>query len=840
MPSHPWAAIERASRYIGGEYGSADKDPKAVSVHLALAFPDLYEIGMSSTGFQILYQMANLRDDAFAERVFAPWDDYRELLIAKELSLCSLETKTPLAKFDLLLFSVQYELAATNVVMMLDLAQIPRRAAERSEDMPLILAGGYQALNPEPWAPFFDALIPGDGEDVMGEILDALGGLRGAPRSEKLEAISHIRGIYRPDKWEPIYNGQRFSGFKVQEGTQPAERRIVADLDLLPELVRPVMPNTRPVFDRLAVEIMRGCVRGCRFCQPGFINRPLRERSVSSIVNIIDKNIARSGYDDVTLLSLSSADYSRLNNLLSEIRRIESGQRIAIAMPSLRVDAVSDEMIKEIATVRKTGFTIAPEAGTERLRRVCNKPITDEQIAEACRTVMRHGWNLAKLYFMIGLPTETDEDRERIIEIGKMALRILDQGRRKGQVNINIGTFIPKPHTPFAWDKQLSMEEARWIGNEIKAGARRTRIKIKAHDPGMSFVEGIITRGDRSVAAAIEKSVDMGGRFDGWTEHFDVERWKRAFEEAGVDTERILGGYGFDEPLPWDGIDALIDREFLMSERQKATEGILTEDCREGACSFCGTCDHEKILNILARDTPGVAEAPLAPLATPSSILFRYRVRYAKQGDLRFLGHLELASIIHRALRRARFPLAYTQGFHPQPRVSFGPPLAVGVQSDNEYFDVYLTRYQEPGDLIERLRGETLADLPVAELIQVGLKDKPLFTAIKGMEFEADLKELIESGDIDVEMIKTKIGQFDQSPSHMISVVKKTRKKNIEAKDIVSLLEHSGGECVSITLRFTLTGSLKPSIALGSILDIDKRLWPAIAWKKKRTHFEAI
>ncbi len=835
MPGKSWAAVERASRYIGGEFGSAAKDPNDVAIHMALAFPDLYEIGMSSTGYQILYQIANLRDDVFAERVFAPWDDYRAQLQSKNEPLHSLETQKPLSEFDLLLFSVQYELAATNIVMMLDLANIPRRAAERSEDMPLILAGGYGALNPEPWAPFFDALIPGDGEEVVGEILDALKGLKGAPRSEKLDAVSHIRGIYRPDQWEPVYEGMRFTGFNVAKGAKPAERRIVADLDALPDCATPVLPNTRPIFDRLAVEIMRGCVRGCRFCQPGFVNRPLRERSVKSIVDLIDKNVVRSGYDDLTLLSLSSADYSRLNDLLTQVRNIESGRRIAIAMPSLRVDAVSEDMIRQIASVRKTGFTIAPEAGTERLRRVCNKPITDEQIARACRTVVKHGWNLAKLYFMIGLPTETAEDREHIIEVGLMALRILDEGRRKGQVNVNIGTFVPKPHTPFAWEKQLSMGQADEIIRDLKAAARRTRIRIKAHDPGMSFVEGILTRGDRRVAAAIEKSVDLGGSFDGWTEHFDVRRWEQAFSEAGVDAERILAGYAYEDPTPWDGIDTLVDKGFLIEERKKAEQGALTEDCREGDCSACGVCDHEKILNILAREKPGVTDT--SALGAPKSppILFRYRVRYAKQGTLRYLGHLELASIIHRALRRAGFPLAYTQGFHPQPRVSFGPPLATGIESDNEYFDVFLTKHVEASKLLEDFRGQTLRDLPIASLEQVGVKDKPLFTAISAMTFEAFLGGLFDSGQADEQGILMRIEDFRVAESHAINIVKKSKTKSVEAKDIVSKIEYLGDGRVRMMLRFSVSGSLKPSVALGSILDIDKSLWPVIRWKKVET-----
>ncbi len=840
--------VERPSRYVGGEVGMVRKNPADVRVHMALAFPDLYEIGMSSTGFHILQEIANQREWALCERVFAPAKDMLAEMRRAGVDLYGLETKTPVRRMDVMLVSIQYELACTNVVLMLDAAGIPRRAEARKNGDPLVIAGGHCASNPEPWAPFFDALVIGDGEEVIVEILEALDRTRGADRAERLEAIGQLEGIYLPHRWRPRYAGAKFAGFDRDESARPAKRRIVMNLDDVPHTTCPTLPNTRLVHDRLAVEIMRGCTRGCRFCQPGMLTRPMRERSVKALSEIIEEGLAKTGHDEVTLLSLSSGDYTQILPLLTELTERHADRHISISLPSLRAEAVNTAVFEKIGRVRKSGFTIAPEAGTERLRAVLNKPISDQQILDACRAVNAQGWYLAKLYFMVGLPTETPDDLDAIVDLCFRVLAIMrGHGHaHRAQVNVNVGTFVPKPFTPFAWERQLHYREAWERLDYLKARTRRTRVELKGHDARMSFIEGIIGRGDRRVADAIERVVDTGGGFDGWTEHFSVERWEEAFAFAGVDVDAVLAGYAEDDPLPWDGVDAQLEKKFLLKERRLAYEAATTDDCRWAKCTACGSCDFDEVKNQLAEDyvpvtfTPGASPAtPVEPPAEPP--ISRYRVRYGIRGEMRHLGHLELMPIVHRVLRRAGIDVAYTQGFSPQPRVSFGPPISAGIESEDEYLDLFVRGVLSPEDLHRRL-AETAPDgLPILAVTQLGLRDGALFQRIAASGYRVDLREFIGDGALTPETISEAVQRFTDAATWPVEIPRKNGVRRLDAKQAIDgVILAADGQLELRILHRPEEGGIRPAGALALILSIDEAACRRVRWTKTRTYFNPL
>ncbi|MBZ0272253.1 TIGR03936 family radical SAM-associated protein, partial [bacterium] len=696
---------------------------------------------------------------------------------------------------------------------------------------------------PEPWAPFFDALIVGDGEEVIVEIIVALAAVRGRPRAERLAALARVTGVYVPGDFAPRYESGRFAGFDIRPGARRAERRIVPDIDRVPHPTCPVVPNARAVHDRLAVEVMRGCTRGCRFCQPGFLTRPLRERSVDNLMGIIEEGLATTGYDELTLLSLSSGDYSGLPSLLSRIEeRDDGGRPLSVSLPSLRAESITDDMMTQIAKVRRAGFTIAPEAGSERLRRVLNKPIRDEQIFRACRTAVANGWTLVKLYFMVGLPTETDDDLRAIGRLCRDVLAVMDEGGKRAQVNVNLGVFVPKPFTPFAWEAQIEPAEARRRAAVVRDSLESRRIRLKPHDPEISLVEGLLCRGDRRVADVIERVVDDGGGFDGWTEGFSFDRWMRAFDACGLDWRLFSRELGEDEALPWDGVDALIEKEFLLHERAEAMKEAFTDDCRVGACTECGSCDHTEVQNRLAAEVSpvaflGFAPKPVepktsvnggpAPATLPPADLFRYRVRFEKSGEMRHLGHLELAPIVHRAVHRARLPIAYTQGFHKQPRVAFGPPLSAGIESRDEPFDLLLTEPLDTNDLGARLASEMPERLAVHDVESRAAREPSLFDTTVASILHAQLPDADEKTD-------RAIRAFADAETWPIEVRRKRKAKSIDARAFVSDIERTATG-VRFRLRFDSKGSLSPWLALSAMLGIDETAARNLRVVKERT-----
>jgi radical SAM family uncharacterized protein len=560
-----FSAITRPGRYLGVEYNSVQKDWEAVLLRVALIFPDLYEIGMSHQGLQILYHILNNEERFLAERCYSPDIDVEKLLRQNGSGLRSLETDHLLSDFDLLGFTLPYELCYSNILTVLDLAKIPLYSRERGPDYPVILGGGACSLNPEPVADFFDAILLGDGEEAVLEIARLLAGnaAKSGSRTELLERLGSIDGVYIPSHFKPHYDrsGRCACIEKIGGTRNSVTRRVVPDLNTVDHLKKPLVPNAKIVHDRLGIEVARGCTRGCRFCQAGITYRPVRERHPDKITELATAALGNSGFEELALLSLSTGDYSCLEQVLPELMNRFARDNISVAMPSMRVGTLTPAVMDQIRRVRKTGFTLAPEAGSDRMRRVINKGITEQDLIETSKTAFELGWRLIKLYFMIGLPTETQEDIEAIALLVKKVMSagngMTNRGRR--EVNLSVGTFVPKPHTPFQWERQLSVEESLNHIHHLRGRLPGKGCNLRYHDPKVSYLEGVFSRGDRRLAGLLEAAWLDGARFDGWNEHFDLSRWERSAEKCGLDLDFYLRSRDLDETLPWQHLQTGVD-----------------------------------------------------------------------------------------------------------------------------------------------------------------------------------------------------------------------------------------------------------------------------------------
>ena len=593
-------AVEKPARYTGGEWNAQPKDSAAVACRVALAMADVYEVGMSNLGLKILYEILNRRADVAAERVYAPWLDMEEEMRRRHIPLFSLETRREISSFDILGFSLQYELLITNTLNMLDLACIPLHAAERTEAHPFVIGGGPCVYNTEPIADFFDFFVLGDGEEIVVEVCDALiawkqegrpGGRRGF-----LRRAAGIAGVYVPSFYAPEYAADgAFTGLRVLDAAAPPEifRRVVKDLDAMPFLEKPIVPYLGIVHDRLMLELFRGCTRGCRFCQAGMAYRPVRERKPETLKRLARALFDSTGYNEMSLTSLSSADYSCLAPLVDGLLADTKGERVSFSLPSLRIDSFSVDIAERLQQVRKSGLTFAPEAGTQRLRDVINKNVTEADLLHSVRTAFEQGWKAVKLYFMMGLPTERDED---VVGIAELAQKVVDcykevKGKRGVKVTVSVSCFVPKAYTPFQWFAQVPQEEFERRQRLLKASIRDRAISFHYHDARASVLEGALSRGDRRLAPVIETAWRNGAKFDGWTDQFKDEVWHAAFESCGIDPayysrrERAL-----DEALPWAHTSPGVSQDFLRREWQRAQEAALTHDCRREACTGCGVC----------------------------------------------------------------------------------------------------------------------------------------------------------------------------------------------------------------------------------------------------------
>ena len=582
----PW--VKKPSRYIGKEMNSIVKDPKGVSLRIALVFPDTYEIGTSNYGLEILYHILNSQPDVWAERSYLPWVDMIEKMKEKDIPLYTMESYTPLYQMNAIGISLEYELSYTNVAEVLKLSKIPLFFWERKKD-PIVLGGGPCSSNPEPVYGFFDAILVGDGEEAILEIAKVLKETKGENRETIWKELAKIEGVYVPAFYEQ--RGKKIVPIS-NEFPGSIKRRIVKDLNAQPVPVRKILPNVESVHDRAVIEVARGCTRGCRFCHASIFYRPVRERSLENILKNSEEMLRNTGYEEISLLSLSTMDHSQIEEVVEELLNRFSKKKIAISIPSTRMDRFGVEIASRIASVRKTGLTFAPEAATQRLRNIINKNIEEQDIFSTLEAAKKSGWRRVKLYFMVGLPGETEEDLKELVNLLR---RIKKIGFK--EVSASVAVFVPKPHTPFQFARQITPEEA---DERFKILTRAKKsAKISYHDARMSLLEGIFSRGDRKLLDLIVKANELGALFDEWSEMFDFNVWERAFERTGIDPMEYLRERALEEELPWDHIDMGVTKEFLRKEYQRALRGEVTEDCRWKECYLCGVCPRFKVRNIL-------------------------------------------------------------------------------------------------------------------------------------------------------------------------------------------------------------------------------------------------
>ncbi|MDR1397521.1 MAG: TIGR03960 family B12-binding radical SAM protein [Desulfarculales bacterium] len=716
--------INQPGRYLGGEAGSVRKENPSLT--LALAFPEIYELAMSHQGLKVLYDLAARRPDVAGERVFAPYTDLMDIMYQRGLGPWSLESGRPLRQFDVIGFSLPYEMLYTNMLHMLRLASIPLRRQDRGPDHPLIMAGGPCMANPEPIADFLDLAYIGEAENHFDELMDLFLEAKREkwPRSFLYQQAGRLSYLYVPALYEPRYDQDgRFLGMRGtalwEDKTAPSaggasgeetaslplpRRSIVPDLNMAPLPAVHIVPAISPVHDRLGLEIARGCTRGCRFCQAGYIYRPLRERDPLPLYQAALEGLRAGGMDELALLSLSSGDYSCIGSLSRGLMDALSPAKISLSLPSLRVDSLSAQLMEQIKRVRKTGFTLAPEAGSERLRALINKNLCQEDIIATAARAFALGWEHIKLYFMIGLPEETDEDIKAIAGLcAQIAARAPSPSRGgKALVNASIGLFVPKAQTPFQWERQMDPEEARRRMRLAKAGVTHKRVKVKWNDPDVSIIEGVLSRGDRRLSLALEEAVALGCRFDGWSEHFRLQAWLEALDRAGLKWEEYLCSRPLSGPLPWDHISMGVSREYLLRERRLAYNYEQSQDCRQGGCSFCGVCDGREIKTRLVPENSRLPSFPFSAPGqkqSPEGAPVSYRLLFSKTGPARFTGHLELISQITRALRRSGLDLAHSAGFHPHPLIKTASALPLGVESMGEEMEIVLKKACHPSQL---------------------------------------------------------------------------------------------------------------------------------------------
>jgi radical SAM family uncharacterized protein/radical SAM-linked protein len=745
--------VEKPSRYLGTEHNAVHKvDPR---VRLALAFPDMYDLGLGNLGLHILYAVLNGIDGIWAERVYSPGVDMEEELRSRGLPLFALESKDSLDQFDGIGFTLQSELTYTNILNIIDLAGMPIRTADRRESDPLTFAGGPAVFNPEPLAPFIDFFVIGDGEDIVIEIAKVFDTVQG--REARLDAMAQLSGIYVPARYEmeTLPDGRILPPV---DGPM-IRKRITADLNGATFPVNYIVPFTQQVHDRISLEVLRGCTQGCRFCQAGMTTRPVRERTIENIDSLMERTLKTTGYEEVSLVSLSTCDYSKPRQMVDTVVRRAAPDRIGVSLPSLRLDSFSVELADMVAGIRRTGLTFAPEAASPRLRAVINKWIPDEELLNMSTEAYKLGWDHVKLYFMIGLPTERDDDVEAIADLTLRTLSVGREHNRKARVHTGVSTFVPKPFTPFQWVEQIGLEETKRRQNILFKRFKEARggVKFGRHDPAETWLEGLVSRSDRRAGDLIEAAWRLGCRFDAWDEHRSLEKWQQAIEQIGFDVDDALRARDLDERLPWDHIDILIPKQWFKDDWARAEQLKHAEDCRHHKCHRCGVIDQERELCAsMLRDSiagrkeeaawtrppppPEMGERPLEPGLPPVRMpepppVQRLVFRVGIHDGARFLSHLETMNSWLRSLRRVGVALVYSQGFHPHPKVAFSHARPVEEASMGEYMDVTLNTRVDPYEMCRQLQATVPDGFQVFDVREVPLKAPSLMSSVAGVDY---------------------------------------------------------------------------------------------------------
>ncbi len=808
--------VEKPSRYLGGEINQIKKDPARVKLRIALAFPDLYEIGTSHFGMQILYHILNKRADIAAERVFAPGVDMEGHLRASGLPLFSLESRQPLDCFDIIGFSLLYELNYTNILTILELAGIPFYASQRDHTYPMIVAGGPCTCNPEPVADFFDAMVIGDGENVTLQLAESWLEWKENAKNDKealLKRWSQIEGVYVPSFFTPYDDDCGFQKLAPRYSDYThVTRTLVADLDQVPFPETPIIPFGKPIHDRLRLEVARGCTRGCRFCQAGMIYRPVRERSPDALLALCDQSVSNTGYEDISLLSLSTGDYGCIVPLMEQLMSRYAPQNVAVSLPSLRAGTLTPELMKLIKTVRKTGFTIAPEAGSQRLRDVINKNISDSEIIKTVKDAFDLGWQAIKLYFMIGLPTETEVDLAALVALVKSLRHAKNTAGRRGKINVSVATFIPKPHTPFQWASQLSLTESEERIHWLQAQLKLPGIKFKWQAPKVSWLEGVWARGNRKLSRLLVAAYQKGCRFDGWSDQFRYDLWQAAFAEQGVDPEYYtLRERDVCEPLPWDHIDTQVTKSFLAAEWEQARKGAHTADCRVDDCNQCGVCDFEHVEPLTHDRFKNRTTGAQQHAAPKPSTFKKLTVFYTKRDQARFFGHLELVNIFQRALKRAGIAVRFSEGFHPKPKISFDDPLPVGIESQQERFVISVPDTRDPRKIKDALNAHLPAGLKINDCRLTPPK------SAQSRQRRIRYRIALPEGQFDPALLKA----FNAQPHFPISLSgRKGKLKKIDLKDIVIKSELRDSGDLELALQSEPGKTVRPFDVLRHIFNL--------------------